>query len=130
MSCREYTGINIQFPISRAITSGKKTVETRTYPLPEKYMNTELLMIETPGEEGTFTSRIVAIIKFTKSFPYKNKTAFYKDFKLHLVDKNSKWSWKNKPKFGWTVEVIKVFDHPLPMNSQKGIVFTKNIKLN
>ena len=46
--------INIQFPISELILSGKKTIETRTYALPEKYIERDLYLIETPGSNGAF----------------------------------------------------------------------------
>ena len=38
-------GINIQFPISQLILSGDKTVETRTYPIPERYLGVDLALI-------------------------------------------------------------------------------------
>ena len=39
VSGQTYTGINIQWPISQEIISGKKVVETRTYPIPNHYLN-------------------------------------------------------------------------------------------
>ncbi len=126
---KKYTGINIQWPISAEITSGKKTIETRTYDLPEKYLNQEMLLIETPGKKGKFKARITAVIIFTKSVPYKNKTAFYKDKDKHLVDKNSDWAWTEKSKWGWHVKVKKVFKNSIPAPSRKGIVFTKDIQI-
>lgn len=124
-----YVGINIQWPISQDILIGKKTIETRTYPLPEKYLNQELVLIETPGLEGKFKARIIAIIKFTNCYRYKDKLEFYKDVNLHLVEKESIWAWKDKPKFGWRVEVVKKLSQPITVNKRKGIVFTKDLKL-
>jgi len=65
---KKLTGINIQFPISRLILSGEKTVETRTYPIPEHYINQELAIIETPGRDGDFKARIVGTIIFSGCF--------------------------------------------------------------
>ena len=49
------------------LLSGEKTVETRGYPLPEKYVGCELAIIETPGprgrrEAGIEKARIVGTI--------------------------------------------------------------------
>lgn len=127
---KSYDGINIQSPISQDIVSGKKTIETRTYPLPEKYLNKEIALIETPGPQGDFRARIIAIIKFTDCFKYKNKTQFYNDSELHLVTENSPWAWKDKPKFGWQVEIVKKLSQPVIVNKRKGIVFTRDVLTN
>lgn len=123
-----YTGINIQFPISEEILSGRKTVETRTYPIPQKYLNIEMILIETPGKSGGFKARAKAIIIFEKCFEYKNKNEFKKDYKRHLVDADSPWFWKDKPKWGWEVKIVKIFDKDIPVK-QRGIVYRSNIKI-
>jgi hypothetical protein len=127
---KNYTGINIQFPISQEILSGKKTVETRTYQLPQKYLNTDILMIETPGKLGNFKSRIVALIRFTRCIAYSSKKDFYADNCRHKVTPESPWAWKDKPKFGWEVTVVKSFEKPISLSQRKGIVFTNNIELS
>jgi hypothetical protein len=127
---KTYTGVNIQWPISELILSGEKTIETRTYPLPEKYLNQPLLLIETSGKSANFKARVVAIIKFTKSFKYESKKKFYEDINLHKVDPKSMWAWQDeKPKWGWQVEVIKKIK-PILAPKKKGIVFTNSIKIN
>jgi hypothetical protein len=125
----KYAGVNIQYPISAAIVSGEKTIETRTYPIPLKYLNTEMLLVETPGPKGNFPARIVAIIKFTDCIAYKNKHQFYKDESKHLISRGSTWDWADKQKFGWKVQVVRVIDPPKIVQKQKGIVFTKNLDL-
>lgn len=129
MSKKTYTGINIQWPISELILSGQKIIETRTYPIPEKYLNQEMLMIETPGKKGDFKARITGIIKFTECFEYKNKNVFYKDSKKHFVTPDSDWAWKDKSKWGWSVEVVQIISPSLFFDKRKGIVFTLNILL-
>lgn len=126
---KSYTGINIQWPISELIISGEKTIETRTYPIPENYLNQEMLLIETPGKSGKFKARIRAIIIFKKCFKYSSKTQFHKDVKKHCVEKGSIWDWKDKPKWGWEVEVVKILTKPKPVKKH-GIVYRKDIKLN
>ena len=125
---KTYTGINIQWPISRDILSGKKTIETRTYPIPPQYLNREMLLVETPGPKGKFKARIVAIIKFTDCFKYKNKKSFYADYPRHLVDRNSPWAWEDKEKYGWSVRVLRTLKTPKHC-PQKGIVYRANLAI-
>jgi hypothetical protein len=122
-------GINIQFPISRLILTGSKTVETRTYPIPKKYIGVDLLMIETPGKEGNFKARVVGTIRFEDSFEYSSKSAFYRDSKRHRVTQNSKWAWSDKTKWGWPIRVIDVLSEPREVKNRIGIKFTKNVIL-
>ena len=127
---KQYTGINIQWPISELIINGQKTIETRTYDLPSQYLNTEMAVIETPGKNGKFKARIIGIVIFTECIKYKNKKDFYKDIDKHFVTKDSEWAWKDKAKYGWKVSIVKKLTKPIPAPLKKGIVFTKNINLN
>ncbi len=125
-----YTGINIQHPISQLITSGQKTIETRTYPIPAKYLNVPLVIVETPGKSGKFKSRAIGIVTFKNCFKYVDEKSFYKDFKLHCVDKQSLWKWSDKkPKWGWVIGSVSSLRVPVAISKKKGIVFTKSIKL-
>lgn len=128
MGKEKYSGINIQWPISQDIISGNKSVETRTYPLPSKYLNKEILLIETPGRRGSFKARAIAIIRFTHSFKYKSKSEFKKDYKRHLVSSDSEWAWSDKPKWGWEVTLVRTLEQPIT-NLPHGIVFRGNISL-
>jgi hypothetical protein len=128
---RTYTGINIQYPISRLILEGKKTVETRTYPIPKHYIGKELAIIETPGKTGNFKARIVGLICFSESFLYESEESFYKDTKRHCVTPDSPWKWTpEKPKWGWAVTFVNPFKKTIPAPEKKGIKFTKEIQIN
>jgi hypothetical protein len=130
MKKKLYSGINIQYPISRLILSGEKTIETRTYPIPKKFLSQDMLMIETPGKTGDFKARIVAIIRFRKCFKYQNISEFYKDEKRHMVTPDSPWGWNNsKGKWGWSTKVIKIFSKPILLKQRSGIRFTSNIEI-
>lgn len=123
-----YTGLNIQWPISKLVLSGDKIIETRTYPIPNKYLNKSLVLVETPGKNGNFKARSVALIRIVECFKYKNKKNFYLDYKYHKVSADSPWSWSDeKPKWGWRLEIIKKLS-PKTV-SQKGIIFRKDIKI-
>jgi hypothetical protein len=126
---KSYTGINIQWPISELIRNGQKNIETRVYPIPVKYLNKEMLLIETPGKSGKFKSRAIAIIKFTNCFQYKSKTEFKNDYAKHLVEPDSAWDWKDKPKWGWEVKVIETLKKPKIIVKQKGIIYTNSLTL-
>ena len=122
---KSYPGINIQWPISELILNREKTIETRTYPIPKKYLNTEMILIETPGPKGKFKARTRAIIKFTDCFQYKSKKEFYADFKRHRVSKDSPWAWTDKTKWGWKIKWIKKTNRKKV--TCKGIVYTARI---
>lgn len=124
------TGINIQYPISRLILSGEKTIETRTYPIPEHYIGKELAIIETPGQNGNFSARIIGTVIFSRCFLYRGKAAFYNDVKRHHVTPDSPWRWNNdKPKWGWEISKVKRLKHFIPPPIRRGIVYTKDISL-
>jgi len=130
MSKKTYTGINIQYPISQLIVDGKKTIETRTYPIPDKYLNEEMALIETPGKTGKFKARVIAIIKFTECFQYKNKKEFYADSDKHCVTPDSDWAWTDGEKWGWKVSVVKNLPIQELKTIKKGIVYTNNLLVN
>lgn len=127
---KKVTGINIQYPISSLILSGEKTIETRTYPMPAKYVGEEMAIVETPGKEGKFKARIVGIIVFGASFKYQSEKSFYKDTKKHCVNANSMWKWvEAKPKWGWPILKVKKLNAALPAPKKKGIKFTHNVSI-
>ncbi len=128
---KSYPAINIQWPISQLIIDGKKTVETRTYPIPEKYINRELLIVETPGRHGRFKARIIGLVTFSRCYQYESKTSFYKDVKKHCVDPKSDWAWTGtSPKWGWDIQKLVKLNKPIPAPSHRGILFTKAIQLD
>ena len=124
---KAYTGINIQFPMSRLIIDGVKTIETRTYPIPPKYLNKELLIIETPGKMGAFKARVIGKILFSSCFKYRSANQFYADFYRHKVGRSSPFAWKDKPKWGWVVASCEPFERAIPAPKRKGIRFTTGI---
>ena len=127
---KKLTGINIQFPISRLILSGEKTVETRTYPIPEHYIGRELAIIETPGRDGDFEARIVGTVIFSGCFAYQSKAKFYADAQRHHVSADSPWCWNDeKPKWGWEISKMTKLKKSVPAPKRRGIVYTKNVEI-
>jgi len=130
MKKKIYTGINIQYPISQMILNGDKVIETRTYPIPENYINRKMIIIETPGKQGKFKARMIGFVTFGESFEYTSKKEFYKDSDKHCVIPNSIWKWEEgKKKFGWPVLNIQKFKKELPLQKRSGIKFSKGIML-
>ena len=125
------TGINIQTPWSELLINEVKSVETRSYPLPEKYVGEELALIETPGRYGRFKARIIGTITFSHSFKYPDQRAWQDDYNRHCVAVDDPiYNWKDdKHKYGWVVSKVTKFDKPLDIRKRKGIIFTSGIKL-
>lgn len=122
-------GINIQYPISAEIVNGRKSVETRTYPLPSKFVGREMFLVETPGKQKLFRARIIGIIVFGESFQYKSKEEFRKDLTRHRVAANSEWDWGKKPKWGWPIKSFRALDSAVECNFPRGIVYTNTISI-
>jgi len=123
------TGLNIQSPWSTLLINGEKSVETRSYRLPKKYEGIPLALIETPGKNGKFKSRIIGEITFSHSFLYVTKNEWVSDYNRHKVnedDKNFGWN-PLVSKYGWVVSNITKYEQPIQVNKKKGIVFTANI---
>lgn len=130
---RTIQGLNIQWPWSELLLSGKKRVETRSYALPEKLKGVELAVIETAGprgkkEAGIHKARIIGTIVFESSFRYKNKKEWLADRGRHLVSQDdSLYGFKSeKQKWGWVVKSFTKLDKPAPAPSKRGIIFAKS----
>ncbi len=127
-------GLNVQAPWAESIVRGKKTIETRFYPLPQKYVGEEMFLIETPGERLDFKARIIAIVIFNESFRYRDSSHFYRDSKRHLVTRQSELvNWEaghGKPKWGWPIISVRRYSQDLPPTLRRGIVYSTSIPLS
>ena len=129
---REIPGINIQWPWSQMLLSGKKTIETRSYDIKKGYLNKDLALIETPGpkgrkEAGIEQARIIGIIVFSKTYRYVNFEHWKAEACAHFVDENdSPYSWRDgRAAWAWQVDSIIEFDKPAPAPLRKGIIYTR-----
>lgn len=135
MSKRSLQGINIQYPWSELLVSGKKKIETRTYPLPKKFIDVELAVIETPGKlgkkNGITSARIIGTITFIESKKYKSKKDWKRDSALHLVSEDDPmFAFSSaKPKYGWIVKSVTRLSRPSPPPTSRGIIFAKGCKV-
>lgn len=85
MNAISLPGINIQAPWAEAILTGRKTIETRCYPMPEQWEGQPLVIIETPGKKGQFRSRVAGLVIFGKSYRYESRLSFIREQKVLLV---------------------------------------------
>lgn len=123
-------GINIQTPWSQLLIDSDKCVETRSYPLPDKYIGEELVLIETPGKNGKFKARIIGTITFSHSFKYNSIQEWKNDYNRHRVSEDSEFGWNEKKnKYGWVVSEIFKLEQHYPAPTNKGIIFTHNCEM-
>jgi hypothetical protein len=133
---KEIPGINVQWPWSELLISGQKTVETRSYQLPKRYLGKELALIETPGPRGKTlagikSARIIGIITFSNCFQYPSRKAWQLDRSRHQVgDSDEMYNYNpDKQKWGWTVEKITKVFPPKPAPQKRGIIFALRCKI-
>ena len=123
-------GLNVRSPWSTLLINGQKTVETRSYRLPQRLEGVELSLIETPGKSGKFKSRIIGTITFSSCIQYSSKEQWVSDETRHKVDTNNKlYCWNDKPKFGWIVQSVKKFKKPVDPPAKRGIIYANNCLL-
>ncbi len=125
-------GINIQWPWSRLLLEDRKTVETRSYRIPEGKKHIPLALIETPGPRGKSDANIqqamiVGIISFTESFLYGSQEEWLGDYGRHLVQPTDPlFGYKaNQEKWGWVVKEVIPLAKPVAAPARRGIVFAK-----
>ena len=90
-------GININNkyqPFTKQILNGQKTIETRSKPTLNPYVNQKVGIIKT----GQGPATLVGYVTFGKPKFYKNEKEFNKDHNKHLVDKNSPYYISNTGK--------------------------------
>ncbi|WP_089935800.1 hypothetical protein [Candidatus Entotheonella palauensis] len=125
-------GINIQAPWVHAICSGHKVIETRFYPMPSKWVDQPLAIIETPGKTGRFKRRIAGLVIFAPSWRYADRDAFARDQKQHLVDPGDPrfgWTSDDKPKWAWPVVWVEAYEQPLPPGFRAGIRYSRAVTI-
>jgi hypothetical protein len=113
-------GLELQSPYAEFILDRTKTIETRTYPLPQALINKkiailrsemgvegvssisnreEILVSTTRRKEGSSRCRSSSPLErlgwctFVQSFRYTDKETFENDVSCHLVDATSKYGW-------------------------------------
>lgn len=111
--------LEMQSPWAEALLEGRKTIETRSYKLPEALIGKKIAILRTPcGVAGKSTlmdrvdllendgPKIIGWCVFESVVEYTKRSYFQRDQSKHLVDASSGYSWKEgtQPIFGWIVK--------------------------
>ena len=135
-------GINIQYPFSRLILFGVKTVEVRTYPLGDRNLGgdyEDLFLIETPGSrnlKGALVDRrypigpppsvaqVIGIVRFSSSEQYANMPfskyqchmpSWNKHRSKHRIEEGGHYDWNRKDaRYAWYVDNVQPLSKPVP----------------
>lgn len=123
-------GINIQWPWSRLIVEGKKSIETRGYDIPQQYLGIPIAIIETPGplgkRHGVKRAKVIGIIIFSETFRYESKAKWKKDANKHLVKDDSPFAFgRREETWAWVISEARELKTSAPAPIKRGIVFTK-----
>lgn len=118
--------LELQSPWAEALLDGKKTIETRSYKLPEALLGKKIFIMQTPSgkvgqsalgenvdlQETEYGPRIAGWCIFESIVEYMDKRQFENDEPMHLVDEASGYGWKDctKSLFGWIVSDFEKID--------------------
>jgi len=115
-------GLEMQKPWAALLVSGEKKIETRAYELPVSLQGRRILILESQAGVCGVSSlgdiidseknkienyvKILGWAVFDRVIEYKDKTSFERDEKLHLVEADSGYGWKEGKTnvvYGWVV---------------------------
>jgi hypothetical protein len=123
-------GLNVAEPWAELLFSKRKVVETRTYPIPARFLNSPIMIVETPKKKGGEKARIIGAIEFKECKFYETELAFRKDELLHLVQAGDIYDWKKeKPKWGWAVWRVWRFNESSVAPPRRGYVWTGPLEI-
>jgi hypothetical protein len=134
MDNKKQTALEVQSPFSRLILSGKKTIETRAYPLPPDLIGSNIILCESlPGVDGV--SRIgdevlhaqeglslIGEIFISSSKEYESQTEWDSDVEKHNVPKGSSYDWSPTEigrRYAWIIERVVIYDQVLPVPNMR-----------
>jgi hypothetical protein len=124
-------GINVLFPWSQLILSGKKKIETRSYRLPQKYLGIPLALIETPGTNKKIQSRTIAVVVFKEAYQYSSLAHWKLEAHLHLVPlSDASYSFgTTTERWAWVVDKVIPLEYPVLPPKPRGIRFASACKV-
>ena len=107
-------GLFVQRPFASSLVHGRKTVETRSYKLPDHMLGKMAYIIETPRREHRRTGdrgMIVGTVRFDGWKLYTSREEWEADAHLHLVlPADPLYGWRDdKPKYGWVIDRHNVY---------------------
>ena len=124
-------GINIQYPFSRLILLGVKSIEARTFPLGHRNIATadeELFLIETPGAKNAHgavvddipigpppqRAQVIGTVSFSASQAYASESAWKRDRPKHCIREGGRYDWGGTGEMhAWYVDKVQRFSEPV-----------------
>ena len=135
MSEAQQFALEVQAPFSQYIATGRKTIETRSYPLPDELLKRPILLCESShgvamvsnikgdvvlrGQEGL---HIIGVITVNKCEEYKSFEEWEQDREQHMVPPSSLYDWSPTPtgrRWGWFIEAVENYEQPKPVPGMK-----------
>lgn len=113
--------ISIREPYDEMILSGRKTVETRTMRMPEKYLN-QTIGIYVPEKK-----KIVGTVQVVEQINYPDAKSFDADYPRHLVARGSAYYIKpGRKKVGLVLRFPRRIEHQSPSGRVYPSMINKN----
>ena len=129
-------GLNIQYPFSRLIMLGAKTIEARTYALGHRsiaHAGEEMFLIETLGSKRSKPAvvgdlsigappdhaQVMGTVSFRSSSKYTCLSAWRNDRLKHRIQEGSKYDWNGTGEMhAWGVGKVQRFSRPVAAGSK------------
>ena len=124
-------GLNIQYPFSRLILLGAKSIEARTFPLGHLNIanaDEELFLIETPGAKNARgavvddipigpppqRAQVIGTVSFSASQAYASESAWKRDRPKHCIREGGRYDWGGTGEMhAWYVDKVQRFSEPV-----------------
>jgi len=83
-------------------------------------------VIETPGKEGKFETRVVGVIRFLYSERYCSLADWHHDVDKHLCREGTEYEWDGVSKiYGWKIiKAVRIKEPFLATGIKRGIVYS------
>ena len=126
--------LEVQAPFSRLILSGEKSIETRSYQLPEDLLHTSIVLCESaPGLDGVsglsdsvIKSQagllLIGEIHVSHSKEYTSQKEWDEDREWHQVPSDSAYEWTPTEigrRYGWYIQRVTVYPEPLSVPAMR-----------
>ena len=141
-------GLNIQYPFSRLILQGVKTIEARTFPLGHRNIANqceELFLIETAGPKNVLGAvlgdeavgpppqhaQVVGTVAFSSARPYASTSAWKEDRQRHRIKEGGRYDWNGSGEMhAWHVGTVRHSSEPLDAGHKSQIGYSTPRTLN
>ena len=135
-------GLDIQYPFSRLIMSGAKTIEARSYALGHRGIaqaGEKMFLIETPGSKSASLAvvgdlsigappdhaQVIGTVSFNSSSEYTCLSAWRNDRRKHRIQEGSQYDWNGTGKMhAWCIGHVQGFSQPVAAGSKSQVGYS------